>query len=430
MRRSSREWEGGTKNEHALRVMHLHLPGLRGLWVQAFIGVLVTRNFFLPFLLFLVLHYAVLWQSSFSMLRGADLADFLVPTQFMVVYGALSGLVWTWTLGNPVLVPAHTFHDAKARFGALLLVLSAVYSTWSYLLATGDLRAFEGAEPASDADEIVGWTVFAVSVAAFVTVIGGTLAKSRLFFALQYRDAARIQTIAVDYVVLTVAVLAPQVLWDVLPKSENQRWDPLPAGILALALETVAWLLAYAWFGWVRRVNHSEFKDANATWDEFVIGVGGVQMLSGIASLVAFELDGSPRATEAALAATSVGVALLSFAFGVWPYPLYRRDAGSKFRIATDASASTAKVIASSNTVPLSRASLRNASLVVRSPPAKHQRDAKRNGRPGSNNDSSSNSANRTRKEKRGRRPDRIVSVGRSLDSMANELFCVHGTFC
>jgi hypothetical protein len=267
------------------------LPDPRGLFMQAAAGPLFLRSFFYPFFIFMWIHYNTVWMTGpFNQMPVLDMWKFLVLMAYYFTYGAVGAYALSWAMGHPVQIPAHDFHKLKAHPAPMLTSLAIALGIHFVMYATGLAFAHE---PFPSLPNEINWLLFVVCVLVLLTIGVLTWRESKSVFAFRYTDI-REQSIIAEFGVLLIFVLGPQAIWDffVLPPPNGFGWLQWQAGALTIGVEVLVWLVAYWWFGTVRRVDQTIFtrKRSLVNWMEYCLIVGGNQIALGIAYVIAADL--------------------------------------------------------------------------------------------------------------------------------------------
>lgn len=321
------------------------LPDVRGLWWQAFMGPTVAKSYWYPFFIFLVVHFGTLFLTHpVSNAPPLMQFNFVVRMVYYFQIGAIGGLFWSAALGAPVLVPVHSFHGEHIHLGP---IVSTTVLVWSIQAAAHAVGATQVHNPFPGSLGVAGdWIMFAVYILLLAVVIVWTwffpngfvkLGTMKFSLAFRYRDRSD-NFLAVEFLLFTLVLpLAPQTAWDflVLPPT---NWSQIAAGTLTLGLEVLVWAGTYFWGRW-RKLNKTFFSAENSrvSWGEWILAVGGLQIVSGVAYLVAAEFLDDFAALNIFLSVTTVIVIAGAVGLGHWlrtrpRAKLYRRLHRSKAR--------------------------------------------------------------------------------------------------
>ena len=287
------------------------IPDPRGLWVQAFIGmVFLNDNYFYPFFVFLVVHYLIVWQTM-GVVAAPDLMqwEFIGRMAFIYFWGAVAGIAASIAMRTRPLIPGHTFHRGAVSLGLFLATVAIFTGIRSVMILTGQTRVAApfDPDPADTATQVIYGIVIAISAIGFIAVVALTYADRKVrdvwsWFAIRYIDDFY-NSYIVDYIVALVLILSPQALWDflVLPPT---NWPQLPAGGLTIFVELLVWVAIYAWFTFFRRINTTHFSSQRSivSFGYFCLFVGGTQIANGIYYLILAEFLTGTVAAEQVLA--------------------------------------------------------------------------------------------------------------------------------
>ncbi len=273
------------------------LPDPRGLFIQAWIGPLVTRSWWFAFFIFQVIHYGVVWMTSAaSTFPILMMWEFLVRMLVFFTYGAVAGFFQASAVGSPVLIPVHSFKGETAHYGPIVATVSIVWGLQVFMHAVGATQV-HNPFPGS-LGEAGDWIVFVSFLLLFLTTIVWTywwpnqfaqVGPYRFSLGFRYRDRPD-HTMIPEFILFVLAFpLVPQALWDflVLPPTS---WSNLAAGGLTLAAEAVLYAATYFW-GRFRLLDQRFFTPQKSlvSWFEYVIILAATQIGSGLAYLIAAE---------------------------------------------------------------------------------------------------------------------------------------------
>ena len=301
------------------------IPDPRGLFIQAFVGVaFFNDNYFYPWFIFCLIHYTIVWETSpANQMPPVMMWEFLVRMAFIFIWGSLAGLGVAAAMRTRALVPSHTFHAGWPRLGVWFATFGLIEGTRAVMTLIGVRWAHEdfGPDPSLTETRVLWIFLLILYVAFLAAPIVVTLVKYDKKNILQwinitYRDGY-LNVLSVDYIVALILVLAPQALWDFLVLAPA-NWGQLSAGALTLIVELIAWVAIYFWFVRFRNINETHFSREHSMvcFGEFVLIVGGLQVLSGIVYMIAAEFLNTMIEAEQVLAsfmAFSLVVAIALF---------------------------------------------------------------------------------------------------------------------
>lgn len=298
------------------------IPDPRGLWAQAFVGVLFFNdNYFYPWFIFCLIHYTIIWETSAAnQFPPLMMWEFLVRMAYVFIWGSLAGLALTVALRTRPLIPTHTFRRGWPRLGIIFVTFGMINGIRGVMTLTGARRTHEdfGPDPSLPGTQALWIVMLIVYFAIFIGPLVLTYMDRKerdlwSWFAITYRDNLH-NNLIIDYIVALTLVLGPQALWDffVLPPILMPQ---LTAGIITLAAELVAWAAVYYWFTAFRNINATHFaREHSLVWfGEFVLIVGGLHIIvSGVVYVIAAEFLSTMIDAERVVGGSTAAVAIIS----------------------------------------------------------------------------------------------------------------------
>lgn len=280
-------------------------PAARGVFVQGFIGALLTvDNFAYPFWVWFFIHVTVAWMASgAAVLPVLEMGEYLMSYAFIFAYGAFCGLALGYALRIRGLVPTHTAGHASGdrypRLGIVLATYGAIVGVRASVIASGAANAHAPFFDLSSDLARAGYITAAV-LAPLLTVAvlvltwvrqrpAGSKVDFWMWLTLSYEFHGVPGYLAADFVVVAFALLAPQAAWNFLTPDWGQLW----AGVLTLGLELAVWTAAYLWFtSAYRRIDDTMFsrKHSYVHFWVFVVAAGVTQFAAGLAYLIVNEI--------------------------------------------------------------------------------------------------------------------------------------------
>jgi hypothetical protein len=312
------------------------LPDPRGLFLQAMLAVIFTKDFYFPFFLFAAYHYVILWATLGvgGEPETPEQYNFMVRMWFIFLQGAGAGWFVTWALGNPILVPIHSFDRWRPKIGVTLLTLSSFFVVRAFLIAIGRYNA---KFPFPSGSETAHWVAFGIWVALIILVFIFSYVERirtarfwRWFAITPRRSVATVEEssngrLVTDFVVFLILLLLPQAIWDfgVIKwtgiANLNTRFGV--TGGITLAVELIVWILGGVYFYRVHKIDDNWFSESKSlvTWRPFVVIVAVFSLLSGLAYLIAgLVLDPGIDNVNITITISLIVIALISLM--IWLY--------------------------------------------------------------------------------------------------------------
>lgn len=299
------------------------IPDPRGLWVQAFIGmILLNDNYFYAWFIFALIHYTIVWETSAAnQMPPLMMWEFLVRMAYVYAWGTFAGIAIAVAMRTRAQIPGHTMRRGWPRLGLFLATLNIISGIKLVFTLTGARRVHEdfGPDPALLETQIPVWILLIANIASFIAVMVLTYMNRRTadfwsWLAITYRDNYH-NYLIIDYIVAMILILSPQAIWDflVLPPTS---WTQIEAGVLTLAVEIGVWVAIFYWFTLFRQINKTHFaREHSLVWfGEYVLIVGGLHVLSGIVYIIGAEFLNTMEDAERLLGGMLVFTILVAIA--------------------------------------------------------------------------------------------------------------------